>query len=118
MGLYSTNFLGRLGVATEMRGLLSVMFHGAPGYHINTFVGIAPERTVVESPGHFCVEAANGVFWALVYGALGWVVDYARKRKVALQPPNREGRFASGASLAGSRPSFGTLAVTESIHTP
>ena len=84
LGLYATYFLGPLGIVTGMIGLLSGMFHGAPGYYISTFVGIVPERTVVEGVGRFYVEAVNGIFWALIYGALGWVVDYARKRKVAL----------------------------------
>ena len=84
MGLYATYFLGPLGIVTGMLGLLSGMFHGTPGYYISIFVGIVPERTVVEGAGHFYVEAVNGVFWALIYGVLGCVIDYARKRKVAL----------------------------------
>ena len=84
LGLYATYFLGPLGIVTGMPGLLSALFHGAPGYYICTFVGIVPERTVVEGVGNFYVEASSGVFWALIYGALGWFVDYARRRKVAL----------------------------------
>jgi hypothetical protein len=84
MGLYSTYFLGPFGIVTGMVGLISVMFHGAPGYYISGFLGTVPERTVVEGIGHFYVEVANGIFWALIYGALGCAVDYARRPKVAL----------------------------------
>jgi hypothetical protein len=66
MGLYYTYFPGPRGVGTGTVGLLSVMFHGARGYYISTFVGIVPEGAVVEGVGHLYVEVGNGAFLALV----------------------------------------------------
>jgi len=43
LGLYATYFLGPLGIVTGMVGLISVLFHGAPGYNIATSLGIVPQ---------------------------------------------------------------------------
>ena len=83
LGLYATYFLGPLGVATGMSGLVSVMFHGAPGFHITRSLGLIPPG-VVEGVSHLYVEIANALVWAVVYGALGWVIDRVRRPRVAL----------------------------------
>jgi hypothetical protein len=44
MGLYATYFLGPLGIVTGMIGLVSVMFHGAPGFHIMKILGSCATR--------------------------------------------------------------------------
>lgn len=84
MGLYATYFLGPLGIVTGMLGLVSLMFHGVPGYKAAVSLGLVPAATVVEGVNHFYVEALNGLFWASVYGALGWVFDRLRRPRVAL----------------------------------
>jgi hypothetical protein len=82
MGLYATYFLGPLGIVTGMIGLLSGMFHGAPGFHIVRFLDLVPAG-VIEGVGHLYVETANALVWAVVYGALGWVIDRVRRSRVA-----------------------------------
>jgi hypothetical protein len=83
LGLYATYFLSPLGIVTGMIGLLSVLFHGAPGFHITRFLGLVPGG-VIEGVGHLYVETANALVWAVVYGAFGWVIDRVRRSRVAL----------------------------------
>ena len=89
MGLYATyflgpsGFLGPLGLVTGMIGLVSLMFHGAPGFYIARTFDLVPPG-VVEGIGHFYVEAINALIWAVAYGALGRVIDHARRPRVAL----------------------------------
>jgi ABC-type molybdate transport system permease subunit len=83
MGLYATYFLGPLGIVTGMIGLVSGMFHVAPGFYIARTFDLVPPG-VVEGIGHFYVEAINGLVWAVAYGALGRVIDHARRPRVAL----------------------------------
>ena len=83
MGLYATYFLGPLGIVTGMIGLVSSMVHGVPGFHIVRSLGLVPAG-VIEGVGHLYVEVANALVWAVVYGALGWVIDRVRKSRVAL----------------------------------
>ena len=83
MGLYATYYLGPLGIVTGMIGLASAMFHGPPGFHIVRSLGLVPPG-VVEGIGHLYVELANGLVWAVAYGTLGWLIDRARRSRVAL----------------------------------
>jgi len=83
MGLYATYFLGPLGIVTGMIGLLSGMFHGAPGFHITRSLGLVPSG-VIEGVAHLYVETANALVWAVIYGALGWMIDRVRRSRVAL----------------------------------
>jgi len=84
LGLYATYFLGPLGIVTGMAGLVLVTLHGTPGYNIAVWLGIVPSHTVVKGASSFYVEAVNGLFWAPIYGALGWVIDRVRRSRVAL----------------------------------
>jgi hypothetical protein len=83
MGLYATYFLGPIGIVTGMIGLASTMFHGAPGFYIAQSLHLVLPG-VVEGFGHFYVEAANAVVWGAIYGTLGWLIDRARRSRVAL----------------------------------
>jgi hypothetical protein len=89
MGLYATyflgpsGFLGPLGLVTGIIGLASLMFHGAPGFHIVRSLDLVPSG-IIEGVGLVYIEIANALVWAVVYGALGWVVDRVRRSRVAL----------------------------------
>ena len=86
LGLYSTFFLSPLGLPTGMLGLVSTLFHGPSGFHMARWLGLLPSQDVVSGVGHFYVEVLNGLFWAVVYGSLGFVIDRVRiahSRKVA-----------------------------------
>ena len=84
MGLYATYFLGPLGIITSMVGLASVLFHGTPGYNISIWLGLIPSNTVVTGAADFYVEAVNALFWAPIYGAVGWLIDRVRHARFAL----------------------------------
>ena len=86
LGLYSTYFLSPLGLPTGMVGLVSTLFHGPPGFHMARWLGLLPSQEVVSGVGHIYVEVQNGLFWAEVYGSLGFGIDrvrIARSRKTA-----------------------------------
>jgi len=78
LGLYSTYFISPFGFPTGMLGLVSVMFHGAPGFHASVLLGLVPRGEVVSGIGHIYVELFNGILWGVVYGSLGFLVDRFR----------------------------------------
>lgn len=83
LGLYATYFMGPFGLVTGMAGLFLVLWHASPGYYLSTALGFVPTHTVVKGASHIVVEISNGIFWAAVYGALGFGIDRLRlKRKV------------------------------------
>ena len=84
IGLYSTYFLGPYGIATGLAGLFLVLWHAAPGYYICTFLGVVPARSIVEGASHLVIEIANGIFWGVIYGMLGFVLDHRRFAREAL----------------------------------
>ena len=84
LGLYATYFLGPFGIATGMAGLVLSLWHGTPGYYICTTIGAVPTHTVVEGGSRLAVEVSNGIFWGVVYGALGYGMDRFRFKRVAL----------------------------------
>ena len=79
LGLYSTFFLGPFGLPTGMVGLVSVLFHGAPGFHLAQWLELVPHG-VVSGKSHVYVELLNGVIWAVSYGLVGFVADWFRFR--------------------------------------
>ena len=81
LGLYATYFFGPYFIVTGMVGLLSTLFHGAPGYHLCVWSGLV-STGVVSGSGNLAVEAVNGLFWGSVYGGVGAVFD----RLSALRP--------------------------------
>jgi len=84
LGLYSTYFLGPAGIVTGMIGLASSMFHNVPGYQISLYFGLIPVGEVVRGNSQIVVGIVNGVFWALVYGAIGYGIDKFRNRAKVL----------------------------------
>jgi hypothetical protein len=57
-----------------------------PGITQPSGFGLVPSHEVVSGVGYAYIEILNGVFWAVVYGFLGAVIDWARlarARKVA-----------------------------------
>ena len=82
LGLYSTYFVGPLGLPTGMLGLVSTLFHGAPGYDLSIWLGLV-SAGVVSGVGHAYVELVNGVIWAALYGLLGCALDWLRLRVAA-----------------------------------
>ena len=84
LGLYSTYFVGLL--PSGLLGLASILFHGAPGYHLAVWLNLVPSHEVVSGAGYAYVEILNGIFWATVYGLFGAIIDWglsSRPRKLA-----------------------------------
>lgn len=81
MGLYSTFFLHPVGIVTGLPGLILSMFHGAPGYQISIELGLIPSHTVIAGTNSLLVAAVNGVFWAIIYGLLGYAIDKYRHHR-------------------------------------
>jgi len=80
LGLYATFFIPYVGFVPGILGLMSAMFHSAPGYNLAIALGIIPSHQVVGDVGHLYLAAIDAVFWAAVYGGLGWVFDRVRSK--------------------------------------
>lgn len=80
LGLYATFFIPYVGLVPGMLGLMSTMFHSAPGYSLAITLGVIPSHQVVGGVGHFYLAAIDAVFWAVVYGSLGWAIDWVRSK--------------------------------------
>ena len=81
MGLYSTFFLHPAGIVTGLPGLMLSVFHGSPGYLISMQLGHIPSQTVVAGSNSLLVAVVNGVFWAIIYGLLGYAIDKYRHHR-------------------------------------
>jgi len=79
LGLYATYFAGPFGLPTGMLGLMSTLFHGAPGFHAARWLGLIPSNEIVSGVGSVYIEVLNGILWATVYGSLGLAVDCVRR---------------------------------------
>ena len=65
-----------------MLGLLLVMVHEVPGFHLAVGLGFVPAGKVVSGfAQHAIVEVLNGVVWLVCYGLLGYVIDRFRARR-------------------------------------
>lgn len=82
IGLYATMILPPLGVITGLIGFAASNFHALPGYEIATAVGLVEDHHVVGGIDHLWISGANALVWGVVYGAVGWVIDSLRNRKV------------------------------------
>jgi len=78
LGLYATFFLFPIGLPTGLIGLVSLLFHGEPGYEAAMWLGLVPSHQLVSGVGQVYVELLNGVFWWLLYGFAGFIVDRVR----------------------------------------
>jgi hypothetical protein len=84
LGLYVTSAISPIFISLGFIGLLSSLFHGAPGFHSCVWAGFIPRGTVVERASHIPVDVANGLLWGLVYCALGAAVDRLRRARAAI----------------------------------
>ena len=92
LGLYSLYWwagsFGVLGLPLAMvgiAGLVLASLHGWPGLNVAVLLGLVERGTVVHGPQHLYLALIDGVVWASVYGALGWIVDRWRTAGV---PPS------------------------------
>lgn len=81
-GLYSWYFVSAIGVVPGMIGLILVMIHEVPGFHLAVNLGLIPVGKVVTGfAQHAIVEALSGVVWLTCYGVIGYAIDRFRARR-------------------------------------
>lgn len=81
-GLYSWYFISVIGIVPGMIGLILVMVHEGPGFHLAVNLGLIPAGKVVSGfAQHAVVEVLNGVVWSVCYGFLGYVIDLFRAKR-------------------------------------
>jgi hypothetical protein len=78
LGLYTLYFVSPAGFAPGMVGLISGLFHGAVGFEIATALGLRDAHTVVNAREGVTIDVINGLFWGIVYGSLGHLIDRSR----------------------------------------
>lgn len=76
-GLYGLYFLGPLvGLLGLLAGLPLALFHGEPGFQLAIHFGFIEPRTVVEGVERMHIALLNGVVWSVVYGVIGFGIDW------------------------------------------
>jgi len=75
-GLYGFYFLGQFAAILGIFGLVLSVFHSSPGYEIATLTGLIQEHTITKSSGATIIHIINGIFWAIIYGALAYAGQY------------------------------------------
>ena len=81
LGLYGLYFVNPIVGLIGLIAFPLAMLHEGPGYDLALALGLVPPRTVVAGIQRVYTEVFNGVVWALVYGLLGWLLDFLRARK-------------------------------------
>jgi len=75
-GLYLLGFLVPLiGMLPALIGGTLTIFHGTPGYELSILVGFQKPGVVVHGTGLVWVEVFNSLFWSVIYGVIGFVLD-------------------------------------------
>ena len=81
LGLYGVYFIPYVGLLPGMLGLLLVMIHSAPGFHLARLLGIVSPAEIIAGNGEPLFVLLNALIWAFVYGSLGALIDRMRQRK-------------------------------------
>lgn len=76
IGLYAWFHLSIFGIIPGGIGFVLSLIHEPPGYQAAVALGLVQKGEVVSSLSqHISVEALNGVFWSVIYGLLGYLLD-------------------------------------------
>ena len=94
MGLYATFFIHYLGIVTGMLGLVLSMLHGTPSYEISVQLGLVPSHTVTTQSDNIIIAIVSGVIWAIIYGAIGYLIDINRNSRLS---PNKSSNLTVSA---------------------
>ena len=82
MGLYSWFFLSPWALVPGVLGLVLTLIHGSPGFQLAIKFGLARGIEVASSTTQqLIIEIINAVVWSIVYGLLGYAVDFFRNQK-------------------------------------
>lgn len=82
-GLYLGGFLLQfLGLIPALIGGALLLLHGVPGHQLAIFFGIQEDGKIVEGINHVWIEIMNGIFWGLIYGTVGFILDKNQVREV------------------------------------
>jgi hypothetical protein len=91
LGLYATYFLGPAGIVTGLIGLISILFHGPPGYHVCLWIGcVKPGFVVLLGWQNATVELANALVWGLAYGGVGAALDWSCDQRARCREDSRK----------------------------
>lgn len=81
-GLYSWYFVSVVGFVPGMTGLILVMIHEAPGFHLAVHFELVPVGKVVTGvTQHAIIDILSGVVWLTCYGAIGYAIDRIRRKR-------------------------------------
>lgn len=83
-GLYTFYFASPWGLIPGMVGLVLELIHGVPGFKIALYLGLVPRGVVSGFRSEVIIESINGLFWAMVYGLVGSIMDRLRRRRTRL----------------------------------
>ncbi|MBU0728207.1 MAG: hypothetical protein KKE17_10200 [Proteobacteria bacterium] len=81
IGVLGFNVTPLIGKLLGLFGLILTLIHGFPGYFMGSAIGITNPGVVLAFPERFWVEVLNGIFWATIYGILGYTFDAQRREK-------------------------------------
>ena len=65
-----------VGMTMDILGMLSSIFHGAPGYQLGVWFGLfSGNEVTAHGIKHYYSLFLGAVVWAMLYGALGYFID-------------------------------------------
>ena len=82
LGLYTLYYVGPIAAILGMLGLVLSLFHGSVGYQIAIALNLIPSHTVVKGSAHIPIEIINALFWAVIYGLIGFSYGYYKNKKI------------------------------------
>ena len=81
LGLYTLYYVDPLAAIIGMLGLALSLFHGSVGYQAAIALNLIPSHTVVKGSAHIPIELINALFWAVIYGLIGFSYGYYKIKK-------------------------------------
>ncbi len=85
-GIYGLAFIPFLGLVFIELGLFIFFWHSSVGYRIAIAAGIQEPGVVVSGLGHVWIDIINGILWGVLYGAIGYLIDWLRNGQSVRAP--------------------------------
>ena len=85
-GIYGLGLIPFLGLVFIGFGLFISFWHSFVGYKIAIAAGIQEPAVVVSGLGHVWTDVFNGIVWGVLYGAIGYLIDWLRKGQSRSDP--------------------------------
>lgn len=88
-GIYGLGFIPFLGLVFFIGfGLFISFWHSFVGYKIAIAAGIQEPAVVVSGLGRVWIGVFNGIVWGVLYGAIGYLIDWLRNGQSARTSAN------------------------------